>query len=102
MIPLLIICQFSIGTFMIFLWHVICWLLMPLYGFQNICRVILAPNDDLAPFDPRTQILRVNVELSVHYRGQKNFSKKCPKVTFRLGKKILLGFLKQLILDQWW
>jgi len=62
---------------MIFLWHVICWSLMPFYGFRNICRVILAPKDDLAPFDLRAQILRVNVELSVHYRGQKIFSKIC-------------------------
>ena len=62
---------------MIFLWHVICWSLMPFYGFQNICRVILAPNDDLAPYDLKAQILRVSVELSVDYRGQKNFSKIC-------------------------
>ena len=52
-------------------------------------RVILAPNDDLTPFDLRAQILRVNVELSVHYRGQKFFSKKCPKMIFRLEKIFL-------------
>ena len=49
-------------------------------------RVILAPNDDLTPFDLRAQILRVNVELSVYYRGPNNFSKKCPNVIFRLEK----------------
>ena len=36
-------------------------------------RVILAPNDDLTPFDLRAQIFRVNMELSVHYRGQNFF-----------------------------
>ena len=51
-----------------------------------MCRVILAPNDDLTPFDLSAQIFRVNVELSVHYRGQNFFSKKCLKVTFRLEK----------------
>ena len=44
-------------------------------------RVILAPNDVLTPFDLRAQIIRVNVELSVHNRGQNFFSQKCPKVT---------------------
>ena len=39
-------------------------------------RVILAPNDDLTPFDLRAQIFRVNVELSVHYRGQNFFFEK--------------------------
>ena len=38
-------------------------------------RVILASNDFLTPFDLRAQIFRVNVELSVHYRGQKIFRK---------------------------
>ena len=53
-----------------------------------MARVIHALNDDLTPFDLRAQILRVNVELSVHYRGQKIFSKKYLKVTFRLEKLI--------------
>ena len=44
-------------------------------------RVIRASNDVLTPFDLRAQIFRVNVELSVHYRGQKICSQKCPKVT---------------------
>ena len=44
-------------------------------------RVILAPNDVLTPFDLRAQIFRVNVEMFVHYRGQKILSQKCPKVT---------------------
>ena len=39
-------------------------------------RVILAPKERLTPFDLRAQIFRVNVELSAHNRGQKNFSKK--------------------------
>ena len=43
--------------------------------------VILAPNDDWTLFELRAQIFRVNVELSVHYRGQKIFSQKFPKVT---------------------
>ena len=35
-------------------------------------RVMLAPNDLWTPFDPRAQNFRVNVELSVHYCGQKS------------------------------
>ena len=38
---------------------------------RPMSRVILAPNDDLTPFDLKAQIFRVNVELSVYYRGQK-------------------------------
>ena len=44
-------------------------------------RVVFAPNDVLTQFDLRAQIFRVNVELSVHYRGLKIFSQKIPKVT---------------------
>ena len=44
-------------------------------GIGVMSRVILAPNDDLTPFDLRAQILRVNVELSVDYCGQKKNSK---------------------------
>ena len=53
-------------------------------------RVILAPNDLSTPFDPRAQNFRVNVKLSVHYREQFFFSKKCPKVGSK--KKIFIGF----------
>ena len=45
-----------------------------------INRVILVPNDVLTPFDLRAQIFRVSMKLS----GKFFFSKKCPKVTFRL------------------
>ena len=54
---------------------------------EVICRVIFALNDLLTPFDLRAQNFRVNVEFSTCHRGQKNFSKKCPKMTFRLEKK---------------
>ena len=54
-----------------------------------IIRVILAPNDLLTPFDLRAQNFRVNVEFANYHRGQKIFSKKCLKVTFRLEKKFL-------------
>ena len=57
-------------------------------------RVILAPNDLLTLFDLRAQNFRVNVEFSTCHRGQKNFSKKCPEVTFRLEKKILNNFFE--------
>ena len=57
-------------------------------------RVILAPNDLLTLFDLRAQNFRVNVEFSTCHRGQKFFSKKCPKVTFRLEKKFLLSFFE--------
>ena len=43
---------------------------------RSMSRVILAQNDYLTPFDLRAQIFRVNVELSVHYRGQNFFFKK--------------------------
>ena len=51
-------------------------------------RVILAPKEHLTPFGLRGQNFRVNVEFSTYYRGLKKFSKKWPKVTFRLEKKI--------------
>ena len=57
-------------------------------------RVILAPNDVLTPFDLRAQNFRAIVEFSTCHRGQKNFSKKCPEVTFRLEKKILNNFFE--------
>ena len=41
-----------------------------LQQFDEMTRVILAPNDVLTPFDLRAQMLRVNVELSAYYRGQ--------------------------------
>ena len=65
-------------------------------------RVILAPNDVLTPFDLRAQNFRVIVEFSTCHRGQNFFSKKCPKVTFRLEKKFWIIFLKQLLSDHWW
>lgn len=47
---------------------------------------IHAPNDVLTPFDLRSQILWVNVELSAHYRGQffleKIFDKRLEKDYF--------------------
>ena len=61
-------------------------------------RVIHARNDLLTSFDLRAQIFRVNAEFSTCYHGHKKFSKKWPKVTFRLEKKIFLGFLKPSIL----
>ena len=57
-------------------------------------RVIIAPNDLLTLFDLRAQNFRVNVEFSTCHRGQKIFSKKCPKVTFRLEKKIFARFFE--------
>ena len=57
------------------------------YDSKVMIRVILAPNDVLTPFDLRAQNFRVIVEFSTCHRGQKFFSKKCPKVTFRLEKK---------------
>ena len=71
-------------------------------GYWTMSRVILARNDLLTLFDLRAQNFRVNVEFSTCHRGQKIFSKKCPKVTFRLEKKILNYFLKQLLSDRWW
>ena len=65
-------------------------------------RVILAPKERLTPFDLRGQNFRVNVEFSTYYRGLKKFSKKWPKVTFRLEKKFLQVFLKPSVLDHWW
>ena len=59
-----------------------------------IIRVILAPNDLLTPFDLRAQNFRVNVEFANYHRGQKIFSKKCPKVTFWLEKIFCQVFLK--------
>ena len=55
-------------------------------------RLILAPRERLTPFDLRAQIFRVNVELSAHNRGQKNFSKKWPKMTSRLEKNFFYKF----------
>ena len=55
-------------------------------------RVILARNDLLTPFDLRAENFRVNVEFSTWDRGPKIFSKKCPKVTFRLEKNFFLNF----------
>ena len=81
--------------------------------FKVIIRVILAPNDLLTRFDLRAKNFRVNVKLSVHYRGHKFFSKKCPKVTFWLEKNFI-SFLKNWLdlgghmgikglgLDHWW
>ena len=43
--------------------------------FLLMSRVILDSNEVLTPFDQRCQIFRVNVELSVYYRGQKCFRK---------------------------
>ena len=54
--------------------------------FLLMSRVIVAPNDVLTPFDLRDQIFRVNVEFSAYNRGQKIFSKICPRVTFWLEK----------------
>ena len=51
---------------------------------EIICRVIVAPNDLLTPFDLRAQMFRVNVEFSTCHHGQTFLSKKYPKVTFRL------------------
>ena len=63
-------------------------------GYWTMSRVILARNDLLTLFDLRAQNFRVNVEFSTCHRGQKIFSKKCPKVTFRLEKKIFARFFE--------
>ena len=57
-------------------------------------RVILAPKERLTPFDLRGQIFRVNLEFSTYYRGLKIFSKKWPKVTFRLERKFFSRFFE--------
>ena len=52
-------------------------------------RVILAPNDDLTPFDLRAQIFRVNAEFSARYRGQKKISKISTfSIKFRISDEI--------------
>ena len=48
-------------------------------------RVVHGSNDRVTPFDLKAQNFRVNVEFYSHH-GQIFFSKKCPKVTFRLEK----------------
>ena len=55
-------------------------------------RLVHAPKERLTPFDLKDQIFRVSVELSVYYRGQKFFPKKCPKVTFWLERKFFRSF----------
>ena len=68
--------------------------LVSLARCRIMTRVILAPNDLLTLFDLRAQNFRVNVEFSTCHRGQKIFSKKCPKVTFRLEKKNFARFFE--------
>ena len=64
--------------------------------FKVIIRVILAPNDLLTRFDLRARNFRVNVKLSVHYRGQKFFSKVSESDLLARKKFLLVFFLKFL------
>ena len=73
-------------------------------------RVILAPNDLMTPFDLRAQNFRVNLKLSLHYRGQKFFFEKMSEILFAISHDfssisrttlIMTFFSKTLQISNW-
>lgn len=85
----------------------------PMTILNIITRVILAPNERLTLFDLRTQLFRINVELSTHYHEhtRKKFSSRdtFSKIFFSSSvtelqwpKWVLNSMGKQCHFDHWW